>query len=67
MRARVYAEGGEIPGPDADPQGWKVSDPVNITGTLFNVRDVTVQYTVSRSSTQARTTLLSQGAVRSLP
>ena len=50
MRARVYAEGGEIPGPDADPQGWKVIDPVNLAGTLFNMRDVTVQYTVSGSS-----------------
>jgi hypothetical protein len=43
----VYAEGGELLGPDADPQGWKVFDPVNITGTLFNVRDVSVQCTVS--------------------
>ena len=48
MRALVYAEGGDILGPDVDPQGWKVCDPVNITGTLFNVRDVSVQYTVSR-------------------
>lgn len=47
MRALVYVEGGDLLGPDADPQGWKVFDPVNVTGTLFNVRDVTVQCTLA--------------------
>ena len=47
MRALVYFEGGVVLGPDADPQGWKVFDPVEITGTLFNTRNVTVHCTVS--------------------
>jgi len=47
MRALAYAEGGEIPGPDLDPHGWKVCDPVTATGTLFNVRNVSVQYTLA--------------------
>ena len=47
LRALVYAEGGAILGPDADPYGWKVFDPVKFTGMLFNARDVSVQCTVS--------------------
>jgi len=47
LRARVYAEGGAILGPDTDPEGWKVYDPVKITGTLFGTREVRVQCTVS--------------------
>ena len=47
LRALAYAEGGVVLGPDADPEGWKVYDPVKITGTLFKARDVTVQCTVS--------------------
>lgn len=47
MRALVYVEGLAILGPDADPQGWKVFDPVKITGTLFNARDVSVQCTLA--------------------
>jgi hypothetical protein len=65
MRALVYVEGGDLLGPDADPQGWKVFDPVNVTGTLFNVRDVTVQCTVS-CLFHLDTTPLNQG-MRSLP
>ena len=52
MRALVYSEGGVILGPDADPQGWKVFNPVEITGTLFNTRNVTVHCTVSGISLQ---------------
>ena len=47
LRVRAYAEGGAIFGPDADPEGWKVYDPIKITGTLFGTREVSVQYTVS--------------------
>jgi hypothetical protein len=47
LHARVYAEGGVILGPDVDPEGWKVYDPIKITGTLFGTREVSVQYTVS--------------------
>jgi len=36
-----------ILGPDADPEGWKVYDPVKITETLFGTREVSVQCTVS--------------------
>jgi hypothetical protein len=47
LRALAYAEGGVVLGPDADPEGWKVYDPVKITGTLFKAREVSVQCTVS--------------------
>ncbi len=47
LRARAYAEGGEILDPDADPEGWKVYDPVKITGTLSGAREVSVQCSVS--------------------
>lgn len=47
LRARAYVEGGVILGPDPDPEGWKVYDPVKITGTLFGTREVSVQCTVS--------------------
>ncbi|KAH9063997.1 hypothetical protein EDB87DRAFT_1557455 [Lactarius vividus] len=50
LRALVYAEGGAVLGPDADPQGWKVFDPVKITGTLFNARDVSVQCTLAMAT-----------------
>ncbi|KAI0258402.1 hypothetical protein BC834DRAFT_975183 [Gloeopeniophorella convolvens] len=43
LRSLAYAEGGTLLGPDADPEGWTVHDPVQITGTLFNTRDVGVQ------------------------
>ena len=46
LRARAYAESGVILGPDADPEGWKVYDPIKITGTLFGTREVSVQCTV---------------------
>ena len=46
LRARAYAEGGVILGPDTDPEGWKVYEPVKITGTLFGTREVSVQCTV---------------------
>jgi hypothetical protein len=49
LRALVYAGGGAILGPDADPEGWKVYEPVKIAGTLFTARDVSVQCTVSGS------------------
>ncbi|KAF8271168.1 hypothetical protein EI94DRAFT_615456 [Lactarius quietus] len=65
LRALVYSEGGMILGPDADPQGWKVFDPIKITGTLFNVRDVTVQHTVSGLLHSGTTPLIYQ--VHSLP
>ena len=47
LRARAYAEGGVILDPNADPEGWKVYDPVKVTGTLFDTREVSVQCTVS--------------------
>ncbi|KAH9052919.1 hypothetical protein EDB83DRAFT_2542899 [Lactarius deliciosus] len=50
LRALVYAGGGAVLGPDADPQGWKVFDPVKITGTLFNARDVNVQCTLAMAT-----------------
>ncbi len=62
LRALVYAEGGAILGPDADPYGWKVFDPVKFTGMLFNARDVSVQCTVSGLSVGHRHTLSQEGA-----
>ncbi|KAH9168854.1 hypothetical protein EDB89DRAFT_2115250 [Lactarius sanguifluus] len=50
LRALVYAEGGAVLGPDADPQGWKVFDPVRITGMLFNAREVNVQCTLAMAT-----------------
>ncbi|KAH9003146.1 hypothetical protein EDB86DRAFT_2799637 [Lactarius hatsudake] len=50
LRALVYAEGGAVLGPDADPQGWKVFDPVRITGMLFNARDVSMQCTLAMAT-----------------
>ncbi|KAI9439829.1 hypothetical protein H4582DRAFT_2215878 [Lactarius indigo] len=50
LRALVYAEGGAVLGPDVDPQGWKVFDPVKITGTLFNARNVSVQCTLAMAT-----------------
>jgi hypothetical protein len=47
LRAQAYVEGGVILGPDVDPEGWRVYDPVKITGTLFGTREVSVQCTVS--------------------
>ncbi|KAH9986499.1 hypothetical protein BJV77DRAFT_1080464 [Russula vinacea] len=47
LRALAYAEGGVILGPHADPEGWKVFDPVTITGTLFKAREVSVDCTLA--------------------
>jgi len=54
LRALAYAEGGMILGPDADPEGWKLFDPIKITGTLFNARKVNVQCTVSDNPSLGR-------------
>jgi len=67
LRARAYAEGGVILGPDVDPEGWKVYDPVKITGTLFGTREVSVQCTVSDPLTDRRhNTAQPRGHKRSL-
>jgi hypothetical protein len=67
LRAQAYAEGGVILGPDVDPEGWKVYDPVKITGTLFGTREVSVQYTVSDPLTDRRhNTAEPRGHIRSL-
>ncbi len=49
LRALAYVGGGAVPSPspEADPEGWNVYDPVKITGTLFDARQVSVQCTVS--------------------
>ncbi|KAF8485983.1 hypothetical protein DFH94DRAFT_162838 [Russula ochroleuca] len=47
LRALAYVEGGVILGPHADPEGWKVFDPVTITGTLFKAREVSVECTLA--------------------
>jgi hypothetical protein len=65
LRTLAYAGGRTFPGPDADPEGWKVCEPVEITGKLFKARDVSVHYTVSISFMR-RTMVLSWGTL-SLP
>ncbi|KAH9972189.1 hypothetical protein BGW80DRAFT_1437699 [Lactifluus volemus] len=47
LRTLAYAGGRIFPGPDADPEGWKVCEPVEITGKLFKARDVSVQCTLA--------------------
>jgi hypothetical protein len=35
-----------IPGPDAAPDAWETLPPVEVSGTLFGDRSVTVKYQV---------------------
>lgn len=43
----AYEDGRPPLGPEADPEGWSVFPPLNVSGTLFNTRPVNVQYSVS--------------------
>lgn len=67
LRLQAYVEGGMILGPDADPEGWKVYDPVKMTGTLFGTREVSVECTVSDPLTKRHhNTTDPRGHIRSL-
>ncbi|KAJ7126829.1 hypothetical protein C8R44DRAFT_105996 [Mycena epipterygia] len=43
LRQLAYKEGSELMGPDGDPAGWKVLQPVNIKGKLFEAKEVEVE------------------------
>lgn len=47
MRQLAYREETPIPGPDADPDGWKVLQPCTMRGSILNDRQVEVTFTVS--------------------
>jgi len=40
LRQLSYVEGSGLIGPDGDPEGWKILEPVSIKGTLFDAREV---------------------------
>ena len=47
LRRAAYDEDGQLAPPDADPKGWKIFDPITISGTLFDNRVVNMECTVS--------------------
>ena len=53
LRQEAYNNGTPLPGPDGDPEGWKVLPPVQIKGTLFTTKPVEIQCTVSGSALSA--------------
>ncbi|KZT67457.1 hypothetical protein DAEQUDRAFT_713475 [Daedalea quercina L-15889] len=56
LRLAAYRDGTALSGPDGDPEGWQISPSANITGTLFDARQVEVRYTlaVARPLTHSR-------------
>ncbi|KAI0034729.1 hypothetical protein K488DRAFT_44744 [Vararia minispora EC-137] len=50
MRSLAYESGTPLLGPDEDPPGWHVLQPVTITGNLFNDRTATVEYSLAIAS-----------------
>ncbi|EPQ53926.1 hypothetical protein GLOTRDRAFT_44143 [Gloeophyllum trabeum ATCC 11539] len=42
-RQKAYAAGAPLPGPDVDPEGWKVLPRIPMKGTLFGSREVEIQ------------------------
>jgi hypothetical protein len=52
LRHAAYeAHTGQIPDPDADPEGWHTLPPVAVHGRLFGARDVQVTCVVGAVST----------------
>lgn len=49
LRQLAYMERSPIPGPEIDPEGWKVFPVVVMQGTVFNNREATVYCSVSVS------------------
>ncbi|KAJ3554715.1 hypothetical protein NM688_g2961 [Phlebia brevispora] len=47
LRQAAYQDGHALVGPEGDPTGWKVLPPVQITGTLFSTRTISVECTVA--------------------
>lgn len=50
LRLEAYRDGTALVGPDGDPDGWQVCPPTHLHGTLFDNRQVDVEYTVSSSA-----------------
>ncbi|EIM91107.1 uncharacterized protein STEHIDRAFT_152778 [Stereum hirsutum FP-91666 SS1] len=46
----AYEDGRPPLGPEADPEGWIVFPPLNVSGTLFDTRPANVQYSLSVAS-----------------
>ncbi|KAH9831610.1 uncharacterized protein C8Q71DRAFT_715091 [Rhodofomes roseus] len=47
LRMAAYRDGTALVGPDGDPEGWKVGPSAKVTGTLFDARQVDVEYTLA--------------------
>ncbi|KAJ6623969.1 hypothetical protein B0H10DRAFT_2162288 [Mycena sp. CBHHK59/15] len=47
LRQLAYKEGSELIGPDGDPAGWKVLEPLKIKGKLFDAKEVDVECTLA--------------------
>ncbi|KLO17422.1 hypothetical protein SCHPADRAFT_937117 [Schizopora paradoxa] len=47
LRLQAYKDKTPIPGPDADPEGWKSFPPVEIKGELFKAKNVTALYSLA--------------------
>ncbi|KAH9928377.1 uncharacterized protein B0H18DRAFT_1157817 [Fomitopsis serialis] len=44
LRLAAYRDGTALVGPDGDPEGWQIAPPAKVTGTLFDSRQVDVEY-----------------------
>ncbi|KAA1477189.1 hypothetical protein DENSPDRAFT_884883 [Dentipellis sp. KUC8613] len=47
LREVAYREGSALPGPQEDPEGWKVLSAVELKGHLFGSRPVALTYTLA--------------------
>ncbi|KAJ7364224.1 hypothetical protein DFH08DRAFT_910474 [Mycena albidolilacea] len=47
LRQLAYQEGGDLVGPEGDPQGWKVLRPVKFKGKLFDAKEVEAECTLA--------------------
>ena len=45
-RQLAYYQGSPIPGPENDPDGWKILDPFIMSGSILNHRQVEVTWKV---------------------
>ncbi|KAJ7261800.1 hypothetical protein B0H12DRAFT_1105794 [Mycena haematopus] len=47
LRQLAYKEGTELIGPEGDPAGWKVLQPVKFKGKLFDTKEVELECTIA--------------------
>ena len=59
----AYAEGCPLVGTSGDPEGWKILEPIKITGTISDVKSVNVEYTVRFSRFPYATRVISSSNV----